>query len=65
MLPQLDTPSPNIEHLAGVYWRQLFEFARRLGQSHHDAEDTVQDVFTQLLSSRHRPPGADPACPCL
>jgi RNA polymerase sigma-70 factor (ECF subfamily) len=39
-------------HLCERYWRPLYLFARRSGQSSEAAEDAVQGFFAQLLSSQ-------------
>lgn len=38
-----------LEQLCRVYWYPLYAFARRSGQSAHDAEDAVQSFFLSCL----------------
>jgi RNA polymerase sigma-70 factor (ECF subfamily) len=38
-----------LETLCAIYWRPLFQFARRRGLSNEDAQEMTQEFFTQLL----------------
>lgn len=38
-----------LEKLCRTYWRPLYAFARRLGESPHDAEDATQSFFAHLF----------------
>jgi len=41
-----------LAELCGLYWRPLYAFARRRGQSPEDAQDLVQGFFEHLIGSR-------------
>jgi DNA-directed RNA polymerase specialized sigma24 family protein len=41
-----------LEILCRDYWYPLYAFARRAGQSPHDAQDLTQEFFRQLLEKR-------------
>ncbi len=38
-----------LEKLCGVYWRPLYAYIRRQGESPHDAQDLTQEFFLRLL----------------
>ncbi len=38
-----------LTHLCRVYWYPLYAYARRRGQSPHDAQDLTQEFFARLL----------------
>ena len=42
-----------LETLCRTYWYPLYAFARRMGQSPHDAEDTVQGFFAICLEKNY------------
>lgn len=42
-----------LEALCKTYWYPLYAFARRLGQSPHDAEDSVQGFFVICLEKNY------------
>ena len=42
-----------LEALCRTYWYPLYAFARRLGQSPHDAEDSVQGFFAICLEKHY------------
>lgn len=44
-------PKKALRELCEAYWRPLYTFLRRDGQSPEDAEDTVQGFFAALLSA--------------
>lgn len=44
--------NPLLGQLCERYWRPLYLFARRSGQSSEAAEDTVQGFFAQMLSGQ-------------
>lgn len=48
---QSDSPQTTaaMEHLCRDYWLPLYVYARRRGQSVHDAEDLTQEFFSRLL----------------
>jgi RNA polymerase sigma-70 factor (ECF subfamily) len=50
------TPSPEsavaLETLCRDYWHPLYAYARRCGQSEHDAQDMTQEFFRRLLEKR-------------
>jgi RNA polymerase sigma-70 factor (ECF subfamily) len=50
------TPSPEsaaaLEILCQAYWYPLYAYARRCGQSPHDAQDLTQEFFCRLLEKR-------------
>jgi RNA polymerase sigma factor (sigma-70 family) len=39
----------SLEKLCGVYWRPLYAYIRRQGESPHDAQDLTQAFFLRLL----------------
>lgn len=39
-----------LETLVHIYWQPLYRYARRKGQSEHDAEDLVQGFLAHLLA---------------
>lgn len=41
----------SLEKLCRVYWHPLYFFARRQGQSPHDAQDSTQEFFARLLQN--------------
>jgi RNA polymerase sigma-70 factor (ECF subfamily) len=41
-----------LESLCQAYWYPLYAYARRLGQSPHDAQDLTQEFFARLLEKR-------------
>ena len=56
MVLQAGTDSPAaaraaLESFCERYWCPLYEFARRQGRSHHDAEDCAQAFLAQLLAT--------------
>lgn len=40
-----------LDELCRVYWRPIYAYLRRVGQSPHDAQDMAQAFFGQLLRS--------------
>lgn len=40
-----------LEELLSIYWRPLYVFARHCGSSHDEAQDAVQGLCAQLVSS--------------
>jgi DNA-directed RNA polymerase specialized sigma24 family protein len=50
------TPSPEstaaLELICQAYWYPLYAYARRCGQSPHDAQDLTQEFFCRLLEKR-------------
>ena len=38
-----------LDTLFRTYWKPLYSYARRRGQTHHDAEDLIQAFFHRLL----------------
>ncbi|MGX7689714.1 RNA polymerase sigma factor [Flectobacillus roseus] len=46
--------SDAFEVLYQKYWRKLYVFARRTTPSAEDAQDLIQDVFTQLLTQKEQ-----------
>jgi RNA polymerase sigma-70 factor (ECF subfamily) len=50
------TPSPEsaaaLEIICQAYWYPLYAYARRCGQSPHDAQDLTQEFFCRLLEKR-------------
>lgn len=42
-----------LEKLCQAYWYPLYAFVRRLGQSPHDAEDSVQGFFARCLEKNY------------
>lgn len=50
------TPSPEssaaLETICREYWHPLYAYARRSGQSEHDAQDLTQEFFRRLLEKR-------------
>lgn len=42
-----------LEKLCQAYWYPLYAYARRLGQTPHDAEDLVQAFFVQCLEKKY------------
>jgi RNA polymerase sigma-70 factor (ECF subfamily) len=48
-----DTPEAQtaLEDLCRIYWRPIYAFVRRMGNSPHDAQDLTQEFFARLLSS--------------
>ena len=50
------TPSPEsdsaLETICQDYWHPLYIYARRCGQSEHDAQDLTQEFFRRLLEKR-------------
>ena len=40
-----------LEHLCSAYWKPLYACARSLGQSHEDAQDTVQGYLAHVIES--------------
>jgi DNA-directed RNA polymerase specialized sigma24 family protein len=48
---ETDAPAVNaaLGTLFRTYWRPLYLYVRRRGQSHHDAEDSIQAFFRRLL----------------
>jgi DNA-directed RNA polymerase specialized sigma24 family protein len=51
---QKDAPesAAALESLCRAYWFPLYAYARRCGQSHHDAQDLTQEFFRRLLEKR-------------
>jgi RNA polymerase sigma factor (sigma-70 family) len=48
----LQSPSraaESLENLCSLYWRPLYAFIRRQGESPHDAQDLTQEFFLRLL----------------
>lgn len=43
-------PLNSLRHLAQIYWKPLYRFARQRGAGHDDAADQVQGFFEHLLS---------------
>lgn len=41
----------SLEKLCGVYWHPLYFYARRQGESPHDAQDLTQEFFARLLQN--------------
>src|SRR5271168_511749 len=41
-----------LEDLCRAYWHPLYAYARRCGQSPHDAQDLTQEFFRRLLEKR-------------
>ncbi len=41
-----------LEELCRTYWQPLYAFARRFGQNHHQAQDTIQSFFLLLIESK-------------
>jgi RNA polymerase sigma-70 factor (ECF subfamily) len=41
----------SLEKLCRVYWHPLYFYARRQGESPHDAQDLTQEFFTRLLQN--------------
>ena len=39
----------SLERLCSVYWRPLYAYIRRQGESAHDAQDLTQEFFLRLL----------------
>ncbi|HUC85131.1 MAG TPA: hypothetical protein VL970_08065 [Candidatus Acidoferrales bacterium] len=39
----------SLEKLCGLYWRPLYAYSRRQGESPHDAEDLTPEFFHRLL----------------
>jgi RNA polymerase sigma-70 factor (ECF subfamily) len=56
VLSARDAGSPDagaaLESLCRAYWYPLYAYARRLGQSPHDAQDLTQEFFVRLLEKR-------------
>jgi RNA polymerase sigma-70 factor (ECF subfamily) len=46
---QRDNATPALEALCRTYWPPLYAYARRRGDSPHDAEDLTQSFFARLL----------------
>lgn len=42
-----------LEKLCTAYWYPLYAYARRGGQSPHDAQDSVQEFFARFLERKH------------
>ncbi len=42
-----------LEELCRTYWRPLYAFLRRSGQSPHDAQDLTQSFFVQLIDKEY------------
>jgi RNA polymerase sigma factor (sigma-70 family) len=57
VLKAQDTSSPDseeaLERLCRDYWRPLYYFARRKGNSPEDAQDLVQGYFAKLLEKKY------------
>src|SRR5262245_52348565 len=47
-----ETAAAAFEAVCLMYWQPLYCFARRCGQSPHDAEDLTQEFFRSLLEKR-------------
>src|ERR1035438_5881881 len=41
----------SLEKLCRVYWHPLYFYARRQGESPHDAQDLTQEFFARLLQN--------------
>jgi DNA-directed RNA polymerase specialized sigma24 family protein len=41
----------SMEQLCRIYWHPLYYYARREGQSPHDAQDSTQEFFSRLLQN--------------
>lgn len=41
----------SLEHLCQAYWKPLYACVRGMGQSHEDAQDTVQGYLAHLIES--------------
>jgi RNA polymerase sigma-70 factor (ECF subfamily) len=56
VLTAAGTPSPEsaaaLETICQDYWHPLYAYARRCGQSEHDAQDLTQEFFRRLLEKR-------------
>jgi len=56
VLTATGTPSPEsdaaLETICRDYWHPLYAYARRCGQSEHDAQDLTQEFFRRLLEKR-------------
>jgi len=44
--------APALETICRTYWQPLYAYARRCGQSPHDAQDLTQEFFRHLLEKR-------------
>jgi RNA polymerase sigma-70 factor (ECF subfamily) len=42
-----------LEKLCRTYWYPLYAYARRIGHTAHDAEDSTQEFFARLLQKRY------------
>ena len=40
-----------LETLCARYWYPLYSYTRRLGRSHHEAEDCTQEFLARLLAA--------------
>lgn len=56
VLAAAHAPSPEsaaaLETICRAYWYPLYAYARRTGQSPHDAQDIAQEFFCRLLEKR-------------
>ena len=41
-----------LSELCRTYWHPLYAFARRRGQNHHQAQDTIQSFFLSLIENK-------------